>query len=91
MDNRLRAIALATILEEAEAKASKAALDLIKATAPWDICDPHGAYYKAESEILMPYINWAVLRWAGHLETDQYLEGLITGREYLSAMLLKIA
>lgn len=84
------AIALSEILGAAEQKASKAALDLIKETASWDTCDPHRVYYKVESETIAEVVNWAVLRWAGHVETDQYLEGLITGREFLSAILLKL-
>jgi hypothetical protein len=90
MENRLMAIAIAAVLGSAEEKASKAAVDLIKETAPWDKCDPHGVYYKVESETLSEVVNWAVLRWAGHMETDQYLEGLVTGREFLSAILLKL-
>lgn len=90
MENMLMAIALAEVLSAAEKKASKAAVDLIKETAPWDKCDPHGVYYKVESETLSEVVNWAILRWAGHMETDQYLDRLITGREFLSAILLKL-
>jgi len=80
---------LAGILEEARIKASEAALTLIRETPSWDKCDPHSLYYKTEAEILKPHVERAVLHYAGHFEVDQYLEGLITGREFLSALVLK--
>jgi len=89
METTMKGIALAAVLEEAERKASEAALNLIRETPSWDKCDPHRLYHATESDILHPYVNWASEKYSEEFETTQYLEGLITGREYLSALVLK--
>lgn len=90
METTMKVIALAAVLKDAQDKASEAALKLIRDTASWDKCDPHALYHSTEAGILKPYVEWAVLSYAGFPVVDQYLEGLITGREMLSALVLRI-
>lgn len=78
--------ALAKIVEDAMAKAAQAAINMIRETPSWDFCDPHKEYYKIQGELLAPYVEEQVKKHPGLPETTQYLDGLITGREYLVAI-----
>lgn len=83
-------LAIAAVLEEAQKAASEAALKLIRETFSWDQCDPHRLYHSTEARILKPYVDRAVLSYGEFPIVRQYSDGLITGREMLTALILRV-
>ena len=86
------AAALISIRQEARDRA----IGFIERTAPWDTCkvDCHKVYYSTLSALLVPYIKAGVDYCKATNNNgltvlcDQYQQGLITGYEFLSALVV---
>jgi hypothetical protein len=87
MNNGLKLNGVRIVLEAAKKEAASLALDLIKATPSWEACNAHVLYHAHVNRMMKPYVEWAVTAFPFHEATEQYLDALLEGAEYLEALL----
>lgn len=82
---RLVSEGIVSVLQSADKEASLVVLELIRETAPWDEPkeNPHALYHAMFAQAIEPYVRWAVGAYVDLQATQQYKDGLITGKEYL--------